>query len=141
LQTIARSQPQMCSSGGQALESSMPLSYLERIISYSSVGSIQIFAGASAGLASSIVTCPLDVVKTKLQGQDGLRLWSLDSISIRRPFQDRGLVGTGRAVWREEGLRGMYKGLGPTMLGYLPLWGIYFYVYHRSEELLDSKLG
>lgn len=28
-----------------------------------------------------------------------------------------------------DGLRGLYRGLGPTILGYLPTWAIYFAVY------------
>ena len=30
---------------------------------------------------------------------------------------------------RHDGIRGMYRGLGPTILGYLPTWAIYFAVY------------
>lgn len=62
-------------------------------------------------------------------------------MSIRRPFQDRGLVGTGRAIWLEEGWKGMYRGLGPTILGYLPLWAIFFGVYHKCDDLLGGTFG
>lgn len=36
---------------------------------------------------------------------------------------------TVKSIWRHHGLRGMYRGLGPTILGYLPTWAIYFAVY------------
>jgi solute carrier family 25 folate transporter 32 len=32
-------------------------------------------------------------------------------------------------ILRESGIRGLYRGLGPTILGYLPTWAIYFAVY------------
>jgi len=37
--------------------------------------------------------------------------------------------GTVKDVFVENGLRGFYRGLGPTILGYLPTWAIYFAVY------------
>lgn len=117
------------------------ISRLESIATRNSIDSIHSFAGASAGVASSIVTCPLDVVKINLQGRGGLQLWTLDSVSIRRRFQDRGLVGTGRIIWRRRGLRGMYRGLGPTVLAYVPRWAIYFTVYHRSNDVLNRRFG
>ncbi|PVH93315.1 mitochondrial carrier [Periconia macrospinosa] len=125
------------------IESDPPgsISYLEHVTALFSRDSIQAFAGASAGVASSVVACPLDVIKIRLQGREGLRLWSIDSISIRRPFQDRGLIGTARVIWREEGLRGMYCGLGPTAMGYIPTWTIFFTIYHRSNESLSGRLG
>ena len=34
-----------------------------------------------------------------------------------------------KTTLRHDGIRGMYRGLGPTVLGYLPTWAIYFAVY------------
>ncbi|KAI0472584.1 mitochondrial carrier domain-containing protein [Xylariaceae sp. FL0804] len=90
-------------------------------------------AGASSGIASSIMTCPLDVVKTKLQAQRGGSP-SSEGIHVGQPRVYSGLIGTTRVIWREEGLRGMYRGLGITMLGYLPNWAIYFGVYNKCKS-------
>jgi solute carrier family 25 folate transporter 32 len=97
------------------------------------------FCGASAGVASGIVTCPLDVIKTKLQAQGGF-------LRRRGPKADttllyRGMVGTGKMIWREEGLRGLYRGLGPMLLGYLPTWAVYLTVYDKSRDFFHQKTG
>ncbi|OJJ03726.1 hypothetical protein ASPVEDRAFT_750571 [Aspergillus versicolor CBS 583.65] len=89
------------------------------------------FCGASAGVASGIVTCPLDVIKTKLQAQGGfVRRGKMVEASTLY----RGMLGTGRVIWREDGIRGLYQGLGPMLLGYLPTWAVYLAVYDRSRE-------
>lgn len=89
-------------------------------------------AGAGAGIVSSIVTCPLDVAKTRLQNQGvplpGERLYS-------------GTVGTLSRIWTEEGIRGLYRGLGPTILGYLPTWAIYFTAYDYCKSHWADELG
>ncbi|TFY69085.1 hypothetical protein EVG20_g3311 [Dentipellis fragilis] len=76
-------------------------------------------AGAGGGLVASVATCPLDVVKTKLQAQ-------------RAAYGQAGYLGvygTIKTILKHDGLRGLYRGLGPTVLGYLPTWAIYFAVY------------
>ncbi|KAG8951156.1 hypothetical protein FRC03_012626 [Tulasnella sp. 419] len=78
-----------------------------------------IIAGASAGFVSSVVTCPLDVVKTKLQAQ----------ILAKGTEGYLGIAGTVKNILLNDGVKGLYRGLGPTMLGYLPTWAIYFTVY------------
>jgi hypothetical protein len=39
------------------------------------------------------------------------------------------IAGTVKTIFKYDGLRGFYRGLGPTILGYLPTWAIYFAVY------------
>lgn len=98
------------------------------------------FCGAMAGMASGIVTCPLDVIKTRLQSQGSFRRGTY----IRQPTSKAlysGLVGTARVIWREDGLRGMYRGLGPMLLGYLPTWAVYMSVYDSSKDFYYSNIG
>jgi solute carrier family 25 folate transporter 32 len=118
-------------------------SFISRLQIYSTQipeGYIAPICGAGAGLASGIVTCPLDVIKTKLQAQGGF--------VIRRPGQFtnstqayKGMVGTARVIWAEEGLRGMYRGLGPLLMGYLPTWAVYLSVYDRTRGYYYDQCG
>ncbi|KIO11718.1 hypothetical protein M404DRAFT_994430 [Pisolithus tinctorius Marx 270] len=78
-----------------------------------------VIAGAGGGLVASIATCPLDVVKTKLQAQQ--------AVAGQESYQ--GVRDILKTTLRHDGIRGLYRGLGPTILGYLPTWAIYFAVY------------
>ncbi|OJJ44758.1 hypothetical protein ASPZODRAFT_71331 [Penicilliopsis zonata CBS 506.65] len=95
------------------------------------------FCGASAGVASGIVTCPLDVIKTKLQAQGGFARRGGREVEAKALY--RGMLGTGRVIWREDGIRGLYQGLGPMLLGYLPTWAVYLAVYDRSRDYFYDK--
>lgn len=97
------------------------------------------FCGASAGVASGIVTCPLDVIKTKLQAQGGFARRGGQAVDSKTLY--RGMLGTGKAIFREDGIRGLYQGLGPMLLGYLPTWAVYLAVYDRSREYFYEKTG
>jgi solute carrier family 25 folate transporter 32 len=99
-------------------------------------GTFRGLAGAAGGFTSGFITCPLDVIKTKLQAQGGFRASNKTTHVVYR-----GLIGTGRVIWREEGLRGMYRGLGPIILGYLPTWAVWFTVYGRSKEYFKGHFG
>ena len=57
------------------------------------------------------------------------------------PKMYNGLVGTARVIWAEEGIRGMYRGLGPIVLGYLPTWAVWFTVYNESKTVLSRYHG
>ncbi|KAN0085189.1 Mitochondrial carrier domain containing protein [Elaphomyces granulatus] len=95
------------------------------------------FCGASAGVASGIVTCPLDVIKTNLQAHGGFVRRRGQLTEQSRLY--RGMIGTGKTIWREEGIRGFYKGLGPMLLGYLPTWAVYLTMYDQSREFFHGK--
>ncbi|KAL1917452.1 uncharacterized protein VTP21DRAFT_3845 [Calcarisporiella thermophila] len=86
-------------------------------------------AGGCAGFISCIVTCPLDVVKTRLQNQ---------GVPMPGAKHYRGTASTLTRIWQEEGIRGLYRGLGPTMLGYLPTWSVYFTAYDLCKSQLSS---
>ncbi|KAL6301963.1 mitochondrial NAD transporter [Sparassis latifolia] len=86
-------------------------------------------AGAGGGLVASVATCPLDVIKTKLQAQQ--------AINGQKGY--KGVVGTVKSILRHDGIRGMYRGLGPTILGYLPTWAIYFAVYDGIKDYFGEK--
>lgn len=93
-------------------------------------------AGAIGGFTSGIVTCPLDVIKTKLQAQGGFAAQKGTQMGQRHVY--KGLVGTATVIWKNEGLRGMYRGLGPIILGYLPTWAVWFTVYNKSKTVISQ---
>lgn len=95
---------------------------------------VNMFSGAMAGLASGIVTCPLDVIKTKLQAQGSFSARGKPASAIYH-----GLAGTARTIIRQDGLVGMYRGLGPMLLGYLPTWAVYMTVYDASRNYLYAN--
>lgn len=51
-----------------------------------------------------------------------------------------GLVGTARVIWKDDGFRGMYRGLGPMLLGYIPTWAVYMSVYDNSKEFFYGHM-
>ena len=96
-------------------------------------------SGGLAGAVSGFVSCPLDVIKTKLQAQGGFRT-PKEGIKITTAAY-RGVQGTAATIWKEEGFRGMYRGLGPMLLGYVPTWAVYLTVYNQSQAFFRTKTG
>ncbi|CAA0396645.1 unnamed protein product [Arabidopsis thaliana] len=76
-------------------------------------------AGAVAGFATVAAMHPLDVVRTRFQVNDG-RGSSLPTYE-----------NTADAVFtiaRLEGLRGIYAGFFPAVIGSTVSWGLYFFL-------------
>ncbi|GME84230.1 unnamed protein product [[Candida] boidinii] len=67
-------------------------------------------SGAMAGFISGIIVCPLDVGKTRLQAQ-GSYLKSHPNNSTFQSIKYKGLVNTLNVIYKEEGIRGLYRGL------------------------------
>ncbi|KAL8727384.1 MAG: hypothetical protein Q9166_006056 [cf. Caloplaca sp. 2 TL-2023] len=95
--------------------------------------------GGIAGAVSGLVSCPLDVIKTKLQAQGGFQI-PRDNVKLTTAAY-RGVYGTAATIWREEGVRGMYRGLGPMLLGYVPTWAVYLTVYNKTQAFFRTKTG
>ncbi|KAL9269813.1 Folate transporter 1, chloroplastic-like protein [Drosera capensis] len=82
-------------------------------------------AGAVAGFATVAAMHPLDVVRTRFQVNDG-RVSHLPVYS-----------NTPHALFtiaRYEGLRGLYAGFYPAVLGSSISWGLYFFFYSRAKQ-------
>ena len=110
---------------------------IERAIRKLPEGYVVPLAGGIAGAVAGIVSCPLDVIKTKLQAQGGFQ----SVTGGRRKSSYHGVTGTAATIWREDGMRGMYRGLGPMLLGYIPTWAVYLTVYNKTQAYFRTKTG
>jgi len=109
-----------------------------RFISFESWDLQHAIAGFTAGLAQVLLLHPLDVIKTRLQVQDG----GGGPLPMYQGFRDAAM----RTV-RLEGVRGLYSGLAPALISTGLAWGIYLQSYswakgrHRGEGDANRKLS
>lgn len=112
-----------------------------KILSKFTATQLVTMSGAASGFLAGVVVCPLDVVKTRFQAHGALAQ-STGSLASKKY---RGFLGAFKTILREEGLRGLYRGLVPITIGYLPTWTIYFTVYERAKlfypEFLKSHFN
>lgn len=103
----------------------------------------QIVCGAGAGVAVSILACPTELIKCRLQAQSALA----DSGSAGVAVKYGGPMDVARQVLRSEGgAKGLFKGLVPTMAREVPGNAAMFGVYEALKQYLaggqdTSKLG
>ena len=73
-------------------------------------------------------TYPYQVLRTRLQ--------SYDASAVYRSLGD-----AVRQIWRNEGVAGFYKGLGPSIVRVLPSTWVTFLVYENTKKALPSITG
>lgn len=87
-------------------------------------------------MTGAIVTGPLDVVKTRLQSSQfrPTATGSRHGMSLWRPIADtRTALAT---IYRVEGLRALWKGLGANLVGVVPARAINFYAYGNGKRII-----
>jgi solute carrier family 25 protein 33/36 len=106
---------------------------------------------SAGGMTAAIPTSPLDVVRTRLQSDfyqthlvtAGLRnsaafrplpFLSSSILHFRETFQ---LLSS---IYRVEGWRTLFKGLGPNLVGVVPSSAIKFYAYSNSKRVISQEL-
>jgi primary-amine oxidase len=89
---------------------------------------IESLAGFSAGVVSCLAAHPLDLLKNRLQLNTQSRSRPGDSLRILR-----------NVVKNEGGMRALYRGLWPNLLGNSLGWGLYFLFYGNLKELFQSR--
>ena len=82
------------------------------------------FAGAFSGLINSFLSCPIELLKIRLQNQSKEKLYNGNIDLIKK-------------IWARNGWKGFYKGLGITIIRETPSYGVYF----ASYELLTNSIG
>jgi len=78
----------------------------------------------------AIVTCPLEVVKTRLQA-------SRDKRSLQSSFRfGMGTITSLQTLVKEEGIKACWRGIGPHLAGVVPARAIHFFVYGNLKNVL-----
>ncbi|XP_010553275.1 PREDICTED: mitochondrial substrate carrier family protein B [Tarenaya hassleriana] len=98
--------------------------------SYKGNASLDLFVhfvgGGLAGITAASATYPLDLVRTRLAAQ-------------RNSMYYRGIGHAFSTICREEGMLGLYKGLGATLLGVGPSLAISFSAYESLKSFWLSQ--
>ncbi|CAL9195367.1 unnamed protein product [Musa hybrid cultivar] len=94
---------------------------------------LDLISGSIAGGTAVIFTYPLDLVRTKLAYQ----VVGSSRVKNRGSYHSsehvyRGILDCILKMYRKNGLRGLYRGVGPSLYGIFPYSGLKFYFY---EEL------
>ena len=84
-------------------------------------------SGGVAGTIASVITNPLEVIKTQLQSSN------IDLLR-KTPF------GVGKTIFEQDGFLGFFRGLPPTLVGIIPSRSAYFYCYQRTRTFLSPRL-
>ncbi|KAH7548168.1 hypothetical protein ACOSP7_032481 [Xanthoceras sorbifolium] len=87
---------------------------------------VHFVAGGLAGITAASATYPLDLVRTRLAAQTNVMYY-------------RGIGHTLQTICRDEGVFGLYKGLGATLLGVGPSIAISFSVYETLRSFWQSQ--
>jgi hypothetical protein len=87
-------------------------------------------AGAGAGAVAAVVCAPLDVLKIRFQVQG----------ASNRLYRN-GIVRTLVRIKREEGVHGLFRGLGPSLMTVPLFWGIWWCTYDSAKAALGVPPG
>uniref|UniRef100_A0A8C0AI68 Mitochondrial basic amino acids transporter n=1 Tax=Bos mutus grunniens TaxID=30521 RepID=A0A8C0AI68_BOSMU len=90
----------------------------------------QFLAGAAAGAIQCVICCPMELAKTRLQLQEA---------GPARTY--RGPLDCLAQIYRQEGLRGVNRGMVSTLLRETPSFGVYFLTYDVLTRALGCEPG
>ncbi|KAK4543081.1 hypothetical protein LTR36_005858 [Oleoguttula mirabilis] len=101
-------------------------------------------AGFTAGVVSTLVVHPFDVVKTRLQIEPGNGKsraggsWRVMRTIAQEAAHD---VANGRSTGAAGVMRSFYRGLMPNMIGNSVSWALYFMWYGNIKDLVRATRG
>jgi solute carrier family 25 thiamine pyrophosphate transporter 19 len=97
-------------------------------------------AGAISGAISRTVTSPLDVIKIRFQVQlEPTSSWVLLRKDVFGTSKYTGMLQATKDIFREEGVRGFWRGNVPALLMVMPYTAIQFTVLHKFKTLASGS--
>ncbi|XP_043718731.1 mitochondrial carrier protein CoAc2 [Telopea speciosissima] len=97
---------------------------------------LDLIAGSLAGGTAVICTYPLDLVRTKLAYQ----IVGPSSVNIKgTELVYRGIFDCFSKIYRESGVRGLYRGVAPSLYGIFPYSGLKFYFYEEMKRHVPEE--
>lgn len=115
---------------------------------------VHFVAGGIGGMAGAVVTCPFDLVKTRLQSDVYQSIYkSKVTYTANTPgsravnyvlhagthFRETfGILGN---VYRQEGFKSLFKGLGPNLVGVIPARSINFFTYGTTKDIYSRAFN
>lgn len=102
---------------------------------------VDLLAGSASGGTAVLCTYPLDLVRTKLAYQVADSRINLTSSMSHVPYSPsyNGIQDTFKKVYNEGGVRALYRGVGPTLVGILPYAGLKFYIYEELKSRVPEE--
>lgn len=87
-----------------------------------------LFSGAFARSLAVVLLCPLSVIKTRME-------------TVEYAKKYNGIIHAVRTISSQEGRRGLFSGLVPTILRDAPFSAVYMLFYLNSKEFLGRTVG
>ncbi|CAD6234089.1 GSCOCG00007541001-RA-CDS [Cotesia congregata] len=86
-------------------------------------------AGISGGVVSTLMLHPLDLIKIRFAVNDGLTKTAPQYTGLRNALTE---------IVKSDGVRGLYRGVTPNVLGSGSSWGLYFFFYNNIKTWLQK---
>lgn len=99
------------------------------------LGSGDATAGVIAGVIAKTGVFPLDVIRKRLQVQGPMRSRFAGGMV---PHYGKTVWSTGKTIWLKEGWRGLYRGLGVSLIKSAPASAITMWTYERTLKILKA---
>lgn len=95
----------------------------------------------SGGVATAIVTSPLDVLRTRLQSDFYQPISRTPGSTVIPPKANHKTLRIIGNIYKAEGWRAFFRGLGPSLAGVVPATAIKFYVYGNCKRIGAQVFG
>lgn len=95
---------------------------------------LHFLAGGLGGCCGTFFTCPLDVLRTQRQSTarvvlDSPQKWGKSTLSALK------------SIHKTEGVAGLFRGLGPSIVGVAPARALYFGIYNYGKNVFGYSLA